>query len=180
MDEGVLESMVQDGDTEQEMLVVEEQELPQTDPEPEMGAAAAVAYDTSPPLPHQNPPPIPAGTVHPSIPDMAQVCAMLAGVTAAMQQMQEQMKNKMDAHTQAFINDAWALRGEMRQVGQCLQAGKTATPRAGTNELKGSATAVRPAVEAGEDRVIRETCWGRNCSCTIMSCSGVSWTMDSK
>ena len=50
MDEGLLESMVQDGDPEQEMLVVEEQELPQTDPEPEMGAAAAAAYDTSPPL----------------------------------------------------------------------------------------------------------------------------------
>ena len=36
MDEGLLESMVQDGNPEQEMLVVEEQELPQTDPEPEM------------------------------------------------------------------------------------------------------------------------------------------------
>ena len=35
------------------------------------------------------------------------------------------------------------------------------TPRAGTNELGGSATAVRPAVEAGEDRVIREMCWVR-------------------
>ena len=32
------------------------------------------------------------------------------------------------------------------------------TPRAGTSELKGSATAVRPVVAAGEDRVIRETC----------------------
>ena len=56
MDEGLLESMVQDGDPEQEMLVVEEQEPPQTDPEPEMGAAAAAAYDTSPPPLHQNPP----------------------------------------------------------------------------------------------------------------------------
>ena len=27
--------------------------------------------------------------------------------------------------------------------------------------LGGSATAVRPAVEAGEDRIIRETCWAR-------------------
>ena len=34
-----------------------------------------------------------------------------------------------------------------------------ATPRAATNELGGSATALRPAREAGEDRVIRETCW---------------------
>ena len=36
-----------------------------------------------------------------------------------------------------------------------------APPRAGTNELGGSATAVRPAVEAGEDSLIRETCWAR-------------------
>ena len=43
------------------------------------------------------------------------------------------------------------MRDEMRQVGQCLQAGKMATPRAATNELKGSAP-------AGEDRVSRETC----------------------
>ena len=57
MDEGVLESMAQDGDPEQEMLVVEEQEqfFPQTDLEPEMGTAAAAVYDTSPPLPRQNP-----------------------------------------------------------------------------------------------------------------------------
>ena len=48
MDEGVLESMVQDGDPEQEMLVVEEQELPQMDPEPEMGAAAAAVCDAPP------------------------------------------------------------------------------------------------------------------------------------
>ena len=63
---------------------MQEQSPPQMDPEPEMGVAAAVAYDTSPPLPHQNPPPIPAEMVHPSVPDMAQVCVMLAGVTAAI------------------------------------------------------------------------------------------------
>ena len=51
MDEGVLESMAQDEIPEQEMLVVEEQELPQTDPEPEMGAAAAAEYGTPPPSP---------------------------------------------------------------------------------------------------------------------------------
>ena len=44
------------------------------------------------------------------------------------------------------------MRGEMRQVGQCLQAGKRTLPRAATDELKGSAP-------AGEDRAIRETCW---------------------
>ena len=70
----------------------------------------------------------------------------------------------MDANT----NKMEEMRGEMQQIGRGLQAGimalacdetrtageKMATPRAGTNELGGSATAVRPAVEAGEDRVI--------------------------
>ena len=56
MDEGLLESMVQDEEAEQEMLVVEEQEQspPQMDSEPEMGAGAA--NDTSPPPLHQNRP----------------------------------------------------------------------------------------------------------------------------
>ena len=47
-------------------------------------------------------------------------------------------------------------------MGQCLQAGIMASPRAGMNKLGGSATAVRPAREAGEDREIRETCWTRH------------------
>ena len=46
------------------------------------------------------------------------------------------------------------MRGEMRQVGQCLQADKMATPRAATNELEGSAP-------AGEHRVSWETCRAR-------------------
>ena len=40
-----LESMVQDGDPEQEMLVVQEQEPPQLNPEPEVDAAVAAAFD---------------------------------------------------------------------------------------------------------------------------------------
>ena len=40
-------------------------------------------------------------------------------------------------------------------------AGIMATPRARTNELGGSATAVRPAVKAGTEKIIRETCWAR-------------------
>jgi len=62
MDVGLVESMVQDGDPEQEMLVVEEHELPQTDPEPEMGAAAAAAYDIPPPILRQSPSPAPSET----------------------------------------------------------------------------------------------------------------------
>ena len=50
------------------------------------------------------------------------------------------------------------LRGEMQRVGQCLQAGIMAAPRAGANELGGSVDCVSPAVE---DKLIRETCWVR-------------------
>ena len=56
--------MAQDGDPEQEMLVVEEQEqfFPKTDPEPEMGAAAAAVCDAPPPQLRQNPSPTPSET----------------------------------------------------------------------------------------------------------------------
>ena len=53
---------------------------------------------------------------------------------------------------------------ETRNMGRCLQAGKMATPRAGSSELKGSAP-------AGEDRVIRETCWARRVKVTEMCTS---------
>ena len=112
----------------------------------------------TPPLLRQNPP-ILAESAQPSAPDMAQLCAMLAAMNANMETNTQQMNNKMDGMTQT-------LRDEMRQMGQCLQAGIMATPRAGTNELGGSATAVRPAVEVGEDRVIRETCWARSVEVT--------------
>ena len=154
--------MVQDRIPVQD-IPVQEQFFPQLNPEPEMGAAAAVAYDTSPSL-LQNPPPIPAETVHPSVPDMAQICAMLAGVTSAMQQMQKgmdtsingmekkmetnacRMENKMDGNTKKMEE----MRGEMQKMGHGLQAGimaiscsetrtarkKLAMPRAATNELE--------------------------------------------
>ena len=70
------------------------------------------------------------------------------------------MKSEMNGMTQI-------LRGEMRRVGQCLQVGIMAPPRAGANEQRGSATAVRPAVEAGEEKVIRETCRTRLVRVTV-------------
>ena len=125
-----LESMAQDGDPEQD-IGVQEQFSPQTDPEPEMGAAAAAEYDTSPSL-LRNPPPIPAETAHQSTPDMAQLFAMLAGINNEMDAMEENTKT---------------LWGEMQRIGRGLQAGtarmlaitgeKMAPPRAGTNELGG-------------------------------------------
>ena len=51
MDEGVLESMAQDGDPEQEMLVVQEHELPPTGPRArnERGSGRGVCHPPSPP-----------------------------------------------------------------------------------------------------------------------------------
>ena len=160
----VLDPMAQD--IPEQDIVMGEQELPpQMDPKTKMAAAC----DASPPPLLRNPPPIPAESAQPSAFDMAQLCAMLAGVTAAMQQMKGEIKNEMNGNAQRMEgkmeaningmkkmrgemqNEMKEMRGEMRQVGQCLQAGKRATPRAATNELEGSAP-------AGEDRVIRETC----------------------
>ena len=63
--------MAQDKSPEQDIVMGELELPPQTNSEPEMGAAAAEAavYDTSPPLPHQNPPPI--AQVHPTWPKYA-------------------------------------------------------------------------------------------------------------
>ena len=61
MDVGLLESMVQDGDPEQD-IGVQEQFFPQTDVEPEMGAAAAAEYGTLPPHLRQIPSPTPSET----------------------------------------------------------------------------------------------------------------------
>ena len=123
MEGGLLDPMAQGEEVEQEMLVVEEEQFfpPQMDPEPEMGAAAAEAavYDTSPPLPHQNPPPIPAKTVHLSAPDIAQVFAMLAGMNAKMDtnaQETREIKNNMEANIQT-------MREEMQCMGAGLQKG---------------------------------------------------------
>ena len=74
--------------------------------------------------------------------------------TEGMEKRMEGMENKMEVNIDGVREEMREMRGEMWQVGQCLQAGKMATPRAGSSELKGSAP-------AGEDRVIRETCWTR-------------------
>ena len=151
MDEELLESMVQDESPEQEMLVVQD-ELPQLNPEPEMGAAAAAEYDTPPPHLRQSPSPTPGE----STPDGKAIAAdppnvgqLLMALLAQMNEMKEEIngiKKGMEANTNGMREEMKEMRGEMRQMGRCLQAGIMATPRAGTNELGGSATVVRPAV----------------------------------
>ena len=78
---------------------------------------------------------------------MAQICAMLAAMGANINATREEIKNNANG----IREEMKTMRGEMRQVGRCLQADKMATPRIATNELEGSAP-------AGEDRVSRETC----------------------
>ena len=137
-----LDPMAQDI-PEQDIVMGELELPPQMDPKPEMAAAC----DTSPPPPYQNPP-ILAESARPSTFDMGRLLAVLT-------KWKNEIKKEMDANTQAFINDMRTMRGETRQMGHGLQAGKRAPPRAATNELEGSAP-------AGEDRVIRETCRTRH------------------
>jgi len=142
----VLGPMAQDNP---EQDIVEEEQFfpPQMDPKPEMDAAAAEAakYDTSPPHLHQIPSPAPSKTVSdnggsvPLSPLLTQIVEAFAQVT------KEEMRK------------VW---GKTRHVGQCLQAGIMATPRAATNELEGSAP-------AGEDRVSWETCRARIATVTV-------------
>ena len=163
-------------------IPMQEQIPPQMDLEPEMGAAAAGAAvcDTPPPHLRQIPSPTPSKTATDnggSVPLSPLLTQMVEMITQAMRGEMQRMGNKMNGNARQMTNDLKenarqmkdemkTMRGEMRQVGQCLQAGRMALPRAGTSELRGSATAVRPAVEAGEDRVIRETCWARRVEVT--------------
>ena len=155
MDVGLLESMAQDESPKQEMLNEQEQFPPQTNPEPEMGAAAAAVYDTSPPPLRQNLP-IPAETAHPSAPDMAQLFAMLA-------EMNRGINNKMDDMNQNLIGNTQMLREEMQCMGAGLQDGLNEVEE-GQNQLKGEMEKNTRAVEQLKEEqgeVLRETCWAR-------------------
>uniref|UniRef100_A0A8C4Q386 Uncharacterized protein n=1 Tax=Eptatretus burgeri TaxID=7764 RepID=A0A8C4Q386_EPTBU len=98
-----------------------------------------------------------------------------------MNKQMNEMKTKMETNTnemkvnaQGMKEEMKELRGEMQQIGRSLQAGMKATtveikmamPRVGANELGGSATVVRPAVEAGKEKIIRGTCLARSVTVT--------------
>ena len=153
------------------MPIMQVEHPPQPNLEPEMGAGAAAVYDT-PPLPGQNPSPVPSETAADNGGSgIAQLILMMQAMSGDMQEM----NNKMDTNAQQIKNEMKnemknqmeELRGEMQRIGRGLQAGlmaiacdettehKMAAPRAGANELRGSVDCVGPAVE---DKVIRETC----------------------
>ena len=88
------------------------------------------------------------------------------------------MNNKMNAN---MTNEMKKMRGEMQQIGRGLQAGMMAfacsetrtvecimaAPHGDTMEPTGEgANCVGPAMEAGGDKLIRETCWARSVEVT--------------
>ena len=123
----VLDPMAQDI-PEQDIVMGELELPPQMDPKPEMGAAAAEAavYDTSPSL-LRNPPPIPAETVRPGTPDMAQICAMLAVMSANMEtntnEIKEGMNEKLEGMNANMERRMDGMARTMREEMQCMGAG---------------------------------------------------------
>ena len=134
---------VQDIPIPEQDIVVEEQELPQTNLEPEMGAAAAAVYDISPPPLRQNPP-ILAESAQLSAPDIAQLCAMLAGLNAKMEGMENNMKNEMDGNAWQMERKMDGMAQTMREEMQCMGAGL----RGGLEQVK-----------IGNGELLRATCW---------------------
>ena len=123
---------------------MQEQFFPQMDPEPEMGAAAATEYDTSPPL-LRNLPPSLAETAHAGASDIAQLFAMLAGMRGETQQM-----------NQNIIGSTQMLREEMQCMGAGLQEGQDQI----RGEIGKNTTAIKE-FKIGQGEVLRATCWGR-------------------
>ena len=136
---------------------MQEQFLPQMDPEPEMGAAAAAVCDTLPLHLRQNPSPTPSetatdngGSVLFSPLALAQMMEMITqAMRGETQQMNETMEKKMDGMTQT-------MREEMQCMGAGLQEGQ--------EQLKGEIGKNMTAVEQfkiGQGELLRATCWGR-------------------
>ena len=81
---------------------------------------------------------------------MAQLFAMLANTQQALENKMDgiktdakELREEIKANTKGMKEEMEKMRGEMRQVGQCLQAGKMAPPRVATNELRGAHRRVR-------------------------------------
>ena len=151
----MLDPMAQDEEVEQEMLVVEEEQFfpPRMDPEPEMGAEAAV-YDTSPPPPHQSPP-ILAESAQPGAFDVARLFAVIEAnlrentrqMMQGMEGMESRIKNNMEgmeANTRRMESNMEANTQTIREEMQCMGAGL----QGGLEELN-----------KGNEELLRATCW---------------------
>ena len=131
----VLDPMAQDI-PEQDIVMGELELPPQMDPKTKMAAAC----DASPPPLHRNPSPIPAETAHPSAPDIAQICAMLAGMEATLKantngmkeinetanETREEIKEnakQMKEETKGMREEMKEMRGEMQNMGAGLLDG---------------------------------------------------------
>ena len=165
--------MVQD--IPEQDIGMQEQSLPQMNPKPEMGAAAAEAavYDTSPPPLRPNPP-ILAESAQLSTPDMAQMCAMLAAMGANINAKMEGMNAKMDtnaqeikginsnmeANTRKMYGMARTIREEMQCMGAGLQGGIEQLKKGNGELLRATcwATEERGRVEVTEEVTVTETC----------------------
>ena len=84
----------------------------------------------TPPLPHQNPPPIPTESAQPSTVDMAQLVAILAGMENRMNakmdtnaQETRQIKNNMGGNTRKMEKKMDGMEQTMREEMQCMGAG---------------------------------------------------------
>ena len=138
--------MVQDI-PEQDIVMGELELPPQMDPKPEMGAAEAAVYDTSPSLLHKDPSPIPAQTARPSAVDMAQLVAILAGMENRMENnINNKMKNEINGIREGMEANTSRMEQTMREEMQCMGAGL----QGGLEELN-----------KGNEELLRATSWGR-------------------
>ena len=151
MGEGLLGPMVQDI-SEQDIVTGEQELPPQMDPKTNMAAAC----DTSHPLPHKNPPPIPAETVHPGAFDMAQLVAILAGMEHRMEEKMDGNTKKMEEKIDGNTDKMEKMRGEMQNMGAGLQDGLEQL-KIGNGELR-RATCWGRLVEVTEEVTVTETC----------------------
>ena len=139
-----LDPMAQDI-PEQDIVMGELELPPQMDTEPEMGAAAAAVYDTSPSL-LRNPPPILAESAQPGTFDMGRLLAVLA-------RMNENMNAKMDGMAQTM----WE---EMQCMGAGLQNGLEGV-KEGQEQLKKEQGEIKKGLED-----VRKVCERRHLEIT--------------
>ena len=144
----------------------------------------------TPPLPlYQNPPTL-AESAQPVAVDMAQLCAMLVGVTAAMQGMKEEIKNntnKMEANVNGMKQE---MNGNARQMENKMESNtnqmkeETKGMREEMKEMRGEMQNMGAGLQDGLERLKigngelrRATCWGRRVEVTEKVTETVTQTL---